>query len=964
MRMPPPTPIRGRSRTNRSRIGLVAAVGILFTVLTSLRGVSVFYTEYLWFHEVDLTSVWRGVLGAKVLLALLFTAIFFAAMWLNLFIADRLAPRFRAQGPEDEFVQRYQETVGRHSGKVRALVAFLFALLSGTGVSGQWHNWLLFRNGVDFGIEDSQFGRDVGFFVFKLPFISFLVDWAFVSVVIIAAVTVGAHYLNGGIRLQAAGERVTPRVKAHVSVLLGALALIKAVGYFFQRYELQFSTRGAVHGATYTDVKAQLPAIQLLIIISLAAFVLFVVNIRRQGWVLPLIGVGLWALISVLVGAVYPAFIQKFRVEPAENRRERPYIVRNIAATRQGMGLTDVVTKDFSYDDKLNADDLAKNSATVRNVRLWDPKFVKDTYQKLQEIRSYYRFNDVDIDRYVVNGKMTQTLVSARELNPPELPANSWVNRHLQYTHGFGVILAPANAVTTEGKPDFYVKDVPPVGEPKIAQPRIYYGEKTGGYAIVKSDQAEIDFPRGKGGDQTTTYSGKGGVPLNSFFRRVALALRFGDPNFVLSGLLRSDSRAIYLRDIGERVRAAAPFLRYDADPYPVILKGRVLWVQDAYTTTSRYPSAQRANTERVPDGSGLAGGFNYVRNSVKVVIDAYDGSMVFYLIDDKDPIAKTYAKAFPKLFTPGKAMDDELRAHLRYPEDLFRVQTNMLGRYHITDPLEFYNAGDAWNVAQDPGSGSPAAATQKTTTRVNATTVQERELRQDPTYMLMRLPGEEKESFLILQPMVPGGSDKQRNLTAFVTAKSDPGEYGKIQVFVMPRGRQIDGPSLADARTSAEPSISQAITQLNQQGSSVLLGNMLLLPIEDSLLYVRPLYVTSDRNKLPELKRVIVIYADRAVMRPTLQEALAEIFGDAPATLEEGPDNPDGTPSTPRTADESVATLLERADAAFAAADAALRAGNLSEYEKKVKEGIALVRQARQRGGAKSTTTTTDQAA
>ncbi|MDP9389537.1 MAG: UPF0182 family protein, partial [Actinomycetota bacterium] len=908
---------RSRRRRNRGRVGLAAAALVLFFGLTSLRGVAGFFTTYLWFEELGFTTVWSGVLGTKILLATVFSAVFFAALLLNLVIADRLAPRFRAIGPEDELVQRYRQTVGPHAAKVHVAVAALFALLAGTGVSAQWQNWLLFRNVVDFGVRDPQFGRDVGWFVFKLPFLAFVVDWAFVAIVIIAVVTVVAHYLNGGIRLQAPIQRVTPQVKAHVSVLLGALALVKAVGYYLQRYELSFSTRGVVDGATYTDVNAQLPALELLIFISLAAAVLLLANIRRQGWVLPVIGVGLWAFISVIVGAVYPAFTQKFRVEPAEIGKERPYIGRNIEATRAAYGLDKVEETRFPYDEELTAEGLARNAETVRNVRLWDPQFVGTTFQKLQEIRAYYRFNDVDIDRYEMGGRTTQTILSVRELNSSDLPSQSWVNRHLSFTHGFGALVAPANAVTPDGQPDFTLRDIPPDGTPEISQPRIYYGENTGGYAIVNSKQREIDFQRRDGTTEFSRYDGEGGVELSSVLRRAAFALRFADFNLLISDLVTPQSRAIYIRDIGDRVRTAAPFLRYDADPYPVIVDGRLLWVQDAYTTTTRYPYSQRANVDRVPGGSGLGTSFNYVRNSVKVVIDAYDGTMRFYVVDESDPIARAYAKAFPKLFTPDSQLSEGLRAHLRYPEDLFRVQTNMFGRYHITEPNEFYNAGDAWDISQDPGSGSPSVGRNTGTPTAPAPVAAgglvapPKEARMDPTYLLLRLPGEAKESFLILQPFVPRSrGDEQQNLTAFMTAKSDPGEYGRLQVFVMPRGEQIDGPSLVDARAAADPVISREVTLLDQRGSEVKLGNVQVIPVENSLLYIRPLYVQSARNPLPEFKRAIVVFGNKAVIGNTLQEALTQVFGAAPETLEQakpgapappdGPASPPGAPAAP----------------------------------------------------------------
>ena len=968
-----------RRRRSRGRIGLVVAGVVLFFGLTSLRGIAGFYTTYLWFGELGYTSVWSGVLGSKVLLGIVFSLVAFALLLLNLVIADRLAPRFRAIGPEDELVQRYRQVVGRHTGKVRVATAVFFGLLAGTGVSAQWHNWLLYRNAVDFGVDDPQFGKDIGYFVFKLPFLSFLVDWAFFAVVVTAIISVVAHYLNGGIRLQAPMQRVTPQVKAHVSVLLGVLALIKAVGYYLQRYELSYSTRGVVDGATYTDVKAQLPALELLVFISLAAGVLFLANIRRQGWVLPVIGVGLWAFISVIVGAVYPAFTQKFRVEPAEIDRERPYIARNIEATRTAFGIDAVKETRFAYDESLNAEGLAKNAETIRNVRLWDPRFVGTTFQKLQEIRGYYQFTDVDIDRYVMDGKLTQTIVSARELNSSDLPSQSWVNRHLSFTHGFGALVAPANAVTPDGQPAFTLQDIPPEGSPELEQPRIYYGENTGGYAVVNSKQREIDFQRRDGTTRFSRYEGTGGVRLSSVVRRAAFALRFADFNMLISDLVTPQSRAIFIRDIGDRVRTAAPFLRYDADPYPVIVDGRLLWVQDAYTTTARYPYAQRANVDRVPGGSGLGGDFNYVRNSVKVVIDAFDGSLTFYVVDEKDPIARAYAKAFPKLFTSGSQISDELRSHLRYPEDLFRVQTNMYGRYHITAPNEFYNAGDAWDISQDPGSGSPSVAarsTQDTTpTAAGGLVTARKEARMDPTYLLLRLPGDTKESFLILQPFVPRSrGDEQQNLTAFMTAKSDPDEYGQLQVFVMPRGEQIDGPSLVDARAAADPNISREITLLDQRGSEVKLGNVQVIPIENSLLYVRPLYVQSARNPLPEFKRAIVVFGNKAVIANTLAEALTQVFGAAPETLEQAPTGappPTGPapPATPGTAtppaSEEVQRLLSEAQTAYDAAQAALRNGDLAEYQKQIAVVGDKVRAARGTltGGVEtppSTTTTT----
>ncbi len=587
------------------------------------------------------------------------------------------------------------------------------------------------------------------------------------------------------------------------------------------------------------------------------------------------------------------------------------------------------------------------------------------TFQKLQEIKSYYRFRDVDIDRYQIDGRTTQAIVSVRELSSEDLPSDSWVNRHLLFTHGFGALVAPANAVTPDGKPDFVLRNVPPEGAPVLKEPRIYYGESSAGYAIVKSKQEELDFQRPDGTSVSSSYKGTGGVPMSSPLRRVAFALRFGNFNPLISNLITPQSRAIYIRDIGSRVRTAAPFLRYDADPYPVIVDGRMSWVQDAYTSTDRYPNAQRANTEELPTGSGLRTSLNYVRNSVKVVVDAYHGTMRFYVIDDKDPIVATYARAFPKLFTSASEVPRELREHFRYPEDLFRVQTNTYGRYHITDPVEFYRLTDAWNVSQDPGSGRSGDQAQ-TVTAIDpqGRVITTRSARIQPTYLLLRLPGDEKESFLLLRPFVAASAgDKQQNLTAFMTAKSDPENYGTLQVFEMPRGSQVDGPALIDSRINADETISKELSLLDTRGSQVLKGNVLVVPVENSILYIRPLYVQSENRNtaLPELKKVIVVYGNQSVqMGNTLQEALTKLFGAAPPTLEQGGAAPlapvpgapaPGAPTPPAgpALDSSARQLLDRAQAAYDAAQAALRNGDLAEYQRQIGVVGDLVRQARE---------------
>ena len=961
-----PTDLPRRRRGSTSKRFLLVAVGVaVFFLIISLRGIAGFYTDYLWFDEVGLTGVWRGVLGAKIGLAVVFTLLFFAIVWANLAIADLLAPTFRPMGPEEQFIERYHEVVGARAGLVRIGVAALFALVAGPGAAGQWQSWLLFRNQASFGAEDALFKRDIGFYVFELPFVKFVADWLFAAVVIVLIVTAVAHYLNGGIRFQTPMQKVTPQVKAHLSVLLAALALLKAAGYFLQRYELVYSSRGVVDGAGYTDVKAQLPAINLLVLISLFACALFLVNILRRGWVLPVIAVGVWALISVVIGAAYPAAVQQFQVQPTESTKERPYIQRNITATRAAFNLKNTELKDFEAGTSLSTADLEQNEATIRNIRLWDPLIIRENNKRLQEIRNFYQINDVDVDRYQVDGRDTQMLVSVRELNINGIPSQSWVNQHLVYTHGYGAVVTPSTGVEPDGNPDYRLSDLPPVGEPELQQPAIYYGQGVDGYAIVKTKQQEIDYTGTDGTNHTTVYSGDGGVRMDSFVRQAALALRFGDMNPLISSLVTNESRAIYVRNIDERVRKAAPFLRFDSDPYPVIVGGRIQWIYDAYTTTSRYPYSQHADTSRLPASSGLRNAnFNYVRNSVKVVIDAYNGKMSFHVTDSEDPIIQAYSKAFPGMFTDGALVDPELRAHFRYPEDIFRVQTNMFGLYHITNPSDFYNRTDAWEIAQKPGvvGGAAPAGLQSAQAQGGAPVVA-REERMEPYHLLMRLPDEEREDFLILQPFVPfSRDDSRKDLTAFMVAKSDPSQYGRLEAFVMPRAKPVDGPALVNARINQEVDISREITLLGTGGSNVRLGNLLVIPVNQSLIYIQPLYVQAVGTPLPQLKKVIVVAGDRVVMRDSLRESLTVLFGSSPPTLEQQgqgaptappagtPTPPDGsTPPTtaPPAVDVNVASLLEQANARFTAADERLRAGDLAGYQRELDQAKNLVKQA-----------------
>lgn len=983
--MPPREPKR-RRLSGRGRTILIVSVVALFFLATSLRGIAGVWTDYLWFDALGLGSVWTGIVGSRFALGAIFTGVFFVLLWVNLSIADRLAPKFRPAGPEEELLERYHQLIGRRGGLVRVAVAGLFALIAGAGVSNRWQEWILFTNRVDFGTKDPEFGVDIGFYVFQLPFLSFVVGWLFAAFVIILIITAVAHYLNGGIRVQGPGQRVTPQVKAHLSVLLGVLALVKAGDYWLQRFELTFSTRGAVDGATYTDINAQLPAIYLLLMISLLSAVLFLVNIRRKGWVLPVLAVGLWAFAAIVAGTAYPAFVQRFQVEPAESTKEEPYIERNIEATRAAYGLNQVDTSPFEYDEDLDADALQANAGTIRNIRLLDPAVVNQAYQQLQAERGFYTFpGDLDVDRYEIDGRTTQVVLAARQLDAGDIPQESWEGQHLAFTHGYGLALSPANAVTTEGRPDFVVGNVPvdsDVPEIEVTQPQLYVGEGLGGYSIVDTDRAEVDYLDEAGDTVTYEFEGDTGVGIGTLPRQLAFALRFGDIDPVVSNFLTDQSRIIYVRDVRDRVEEVAPFLSFDNDPYPVVSDGRVVYVLDGYTTSDHYPYSQDAENNDLPDGSGLDHSFNYVRNSVKAVVDGYDGSVTLYVLPEEmlpqggDPIIEAYQQAFPDLFAPFEEMPEDLQPHIRYPDDIFRVQTNMWGRYHIGNANDFYEQTGGWAVAQDPGNSAEAVQQQTTATNEQGQTVETSERRIDPYFQLMRLPDEEQEAFLSLRPFVPlSENDERRQLTSFMTAKSDPDQYGRLQVFEMP-GTQVDGPTIANSNILASSEVAEQITLLDQQGSEVRLGNLLLIPVDTSLLYIRPLYVQpTSGTQVPLLERVIVAYGDDVVIQDTLAEALQELFDYTPETLEQAPPSVDPAeeetgeepdteaepePDEPST-EEQIADLLARADDLFADAEAALRDGDLVTYAENVEEARRLIAEARELTGAATTTTTTE---
>lgn len=918
-------------------LGAVAA----FVLLTSLHGIAVFYTNYLWFSSLGLRSVWSEVLGVKVGLGVVFVSVFFVLCYVNLAIVDWFGMRSFGTGADDELVQRYRALVAPRARLVRGTVSLLLALLVGTGASAEWRTWILFRNAVPFGMKDPQFHRDAGFYVFKLPFLSFLVSWSMAALVVVTLTVAAASYLSGGIGAQASRPRVSAHVKAHLSVLLGLVALVKAAGYYLQRFALDLSTSGYREGAFYADVHAKLPALTLLVIVSLFAFAVLMVNIRRQGWVLPGIAVGMWLLVSVVVGSIYPALVERFGVLPSQLSKELPYIPRNIQATRYALGIGSVRSVPFAASQSVTPGQLESQARSLADVRIWDPSYAATTFQKLQDIRSYYTFNALAVNRLPIGGKTVPVVIGARQVNSSQLPATSWVNEHLQFTHGYGAVVSPASKAAPDGNPTFSVGDVPPVskaGAPKLAQPKVYYGPGQPGFVVANTRQPEIDYQAANGTTVESHYSGSGGVQLSSLLRRAAFALRFGDLNVLISGQVKPTSRVMFMRGVSSRVAKAAPFLTLDSQPYPVLLHGTVYWVQDAYTTSSHFPYGQQANTSALPSDAALANRpFNYIRNSVKVLINSYTGKMTFYVWDQTDPIIQAYESAFPQMFTPAAAMPQSLRAQLRYPLNLFTVQAAEFGRYHIVDPVGFYNAGNAWALSADPGSGSPNGG--------NSTLLPDgQQPRMQPEYAEVQLPGSRSPSFVLLEAYVPlSRNDLQQNLTAFLVANSDPGSYGKLTAYVTPSGQQIDGPSLVNAKINDNTAVSSEISLLDQHGSTVTQGTVMMVPVGQSLLYVRPLYVSSAQNPLPEVKEVIVVLGNTVTMEPTLAQALNVTFGSHlnPSTGVSGSTKPT-TPLSPQ-----VAALVSQASAALSQGQADLHSGNLAGYQTEVNQARSLLAKA-----------------
>lgn len=838
---------------------IIAAI-VITTCLVLLGLASDLLVDWLWFSSIGYLQVFLTTIGAKAVVFFVVWTLTALILALNGWLARRFArrqpakpvtgPAWSAAGhvPPPDWLAFIRDRLPWLW--VIAGAAGLLALPVASAEAGNWSVFLQTFYYVPYGADDPLYNNDISFYLFVLPTYIIIKNWM-LSTLLLSALFAGAIYwMHGDIEYDIHYRSISPTAIAHGSALFGLLFAVKAWSYGLDRYLLLYGDNGVVIGASYTDIHVGLPALWLMIGISIIAAFAAWANLAVRTYRLPTAAIVLVGVGSFLLTGVVPSLFRSFFVKPSELQLEKPYIERNIALTRQAYNLDRIVAKPFAAEQKLTFKTLEANKATIDNIRLWDWQPLSDTYAQLQEIRTYYKFHDLDVDRYRLDGSYQSVMLSARELRPSLLPPNAqtWVNRHVLFTHGNGAVMSPVTRKSTEGLPFFYLRDIPPVagGGPRIDEPRIYYSEESDDYVIVNGNTPEFDYPKGKD-NVYATYGGVGGVPIGAMVWRGLFAYYFNDPNLVLSSYITGDSRIMIRRNIRERMLTIAPFLRLDHDPYLIISNGRMFWMQDAYTTNSHFPSAQPAQDLDL----------NYIRNSVKIVVDAYNGTVDFYLIDTSDPVAATYQRIFPGLFKPFTAMPADLQKHIRYPEDLFLIQARLFQTYHMEAADVFYNREDLWQFPRQPGGDGISMM--------------------EPYYIIMRLPGEPQAEFFLMLPMVPSRRD---NMIAWLAARCDAPDYGKLIVYEFPKDKLVYGPFQIEARINQSTEISQQLTLWNQMGSRVIRGaNLLAIPIENSILYVSPLYLRAEHGHLPELKRVIAAYGEHVVMRETLAEALSALF-------------------------------------------------------------------------------------
>ncbi|PZV07135.1 MAG: UPF0182 family protein, partial [Leptolyngbya sp.] len=855
-------------------------------------------------------------------------ALYGGVLWANYALAQRLT-RDRPY----RFLSRYSDLTQREQlGKLLNLgvlgLIFILSLGVALGAATGWQTVLQFLNPTDFDTVDPIFGRDIGFYIFQLPLWQALQGGLMGLLVWALMIAAAVYALKGEVRPERGWKYfLTGEAKAHVCLLLAAIAVLLALGFWLDRYSLLYSDSGVIFGAGYTDVHARLQSYWLMGFVTLAVGALFLIALGRSGFSLPIFGIVIYLGVLILVNGLYPWFQQNFIVEPNELTIERPYIEHNIAFTREAYNLTSVTSEPFPAENNLSRAVVEANGPTVGNIRLWDYAPLLSTYKQLQEIRLYYSFEDVDIDRYTLNGDYRQVTLSARELPVEQLPpeAQNWINRQLKFTHGFGVVMSPVNQVTSNGLPEFFIRNVPPVStvDVPLDQPRIYYGESTRNYIFTGANTDEFDYPEGDT-NAAYRYTGAGGVPLNSLLRRLAYAYDLGNVRLLISNYFSAETRIHYHRVITDRVRQVAPFLTFDGDPYPALIDGRIKWILDGYTSSDRYPYSEplnrRTDLVSLVDSANplMRNGVNYIRDAVKVFVDAYDGSLEFYARDSEDPLLTTYSSIFPDVFKPMGEMPAGYREHLRYPQDIFTVQAQMYRAYHMENPEVFYNREDLWRFPEHVEDDVVTAM--------------------EPYYIIMKLPRLAQEEFLQILPFTPANRD---NMIAWMAGGSDGDNYGRLLLYEFPKQELVFGPTQIEARISQTPEISEQLTLWSQQGSGVIRGTLLVIPVEQSLLYVQPIYLRADQGELPELRRVIVAYGDRVVMRETLDQSLDAIFGEARAP------QPESSPAESTTSlPTNMADLIQAALESYENGQQALQQGDWQRYGEAQRQLESVLRQ------------------
>ncbi len=926
---------------NRNRTPLAITAGILVALGALFTSLSGFYIDWLWFKSVDFTSVWSTILSTKVQLFLITGLITSIVISLNIFLAYKRRPFYVPTSIELNGVERIRAQIEPILRLVFLGLFLAITYFAGTSGTLYWREWLLFKNSTSFGVKDPQFNLDISFFAFKLPLYQAMISWAISALVLAALASAFVHYMYGGIRTVGQGDRTTVAARVQLSILLGLIVLMKAVAYWFDRYALALKENKLITGATYTDVNATLPAKSILAGIAVICALLFFANIVRRSWLLPAAGTALMVVSSVLIAGIYPGAIQQFQVKPSESSKEAPYIQRNIDATRAAYGLTDVDVQEYNAVVAPNAGQLAGDAATISNIRLMDPAVLSATFRQLQQIKPYYGFTEtLDIDRYTVNGTTRDAVVAVRELNIDGNPSRNWINDHLVYTHGFGFVAAFGNTVDADGKPNFIVGDLPPTKGLGDFEPRVYFGENSPEYSIIggskDSEPVEFDYPddSSASGQKNVTYTGTGGVPVGGVLNKLLFAIKYGEQRILLSSLINKDSKILFERNPRDRVAKVAPWLTLDGDPYPAVVDGKITWIIDGYTTSSGYPYAQGTSLSSATQDALTANSnsitaqqnqkVNYIRNSVKATVDAYNGTVTLYQWDEKDPVLKSWMKAFPKTVKPKSAISKDLNDHLRYPEDLFRVQRDILSSYHVKDAASFYGGQDFWRVPSDPSTFGGNAGVQP------------------PYYLTLKLPNQKEPAFSLTTPFVPRGV--RENLTAFAVVNSKPGpDFGKITVLQLPRSTAISGPSQIASNFEAKPEVANTLSLLRQGGSDVVLGNLLTLPVGGGLLYVQPVYVraTSNSAAYPLLQKVLVSFGDQIGFDSSLKGALDQVFGgNSGSGAATGSATPNATDSS-----SNLASALASAKQAIADGQAALAKGDWVAYgraQDRLKSAIA----------------------